>query len=254
MGKDLKNDLKHFCRIGDLDMVKYLLFNNIDEETRNEIIHCDNERLLSNAIYSNQFDIVKYLHELGADLHYHTCDDEYSSALYDIIINERHWNIEMLKYLIDNGCKDLHCYYGWEDDYNLYMISISSGSVEWMELIQGKISDRILFKDDIEKYIKKAFLLGHLNIVNYLEITYRNYFDYTEKYSYCYGYSNNLIKDSLESAINYDHLHVIKYLACRSLIKDIDNKYYLLTDAIIKTRYEIVKYLCELGFDINIWF
>lgn len=86
---DQKNELlKHFCNVGDLKYVKYLVSKDAN-------IHIDYEYPLCGAVINNHLDIVKYLVSKGANVN---ISNEYPLCL--AVINGY---LEIVKYLVSKG-------------------------------------------------------------------------------------------------------------------------------------------------------
>lgn len=202
------------CKHGNLDVVQSLYTNDVD-------IHQYNNLALRYAIREEHYDIVKYICEHGAVL------PEYDPM---IVMCVNHRNLPMVKYLCEifdePSIKDM-----------ALCAAISEGELKIIDYLCTTYFDNATSRTDLnlQNCTTMAIEKGYLDVIQYL---YEHHFDMN-------------IQNDLNAAATLGYLHIVKYLHSIGANIDIDNGYILIKCA-DEGHFDIVKYLCENGVEVNI--
>jgi hypothetical protein len=218
--KTLQRILNKATRRCHLDIIKYI-HNNVDNVY--EYTTYNNNFLVKLSAKMNNFDILKYLHRLHADI---TSEKNYTIK-WAIIKG----NIEMVKYLYEN----IHNYINYN---KLFELTAKWGHLDILKYLQKNIPANISI--NIGKIIDLACRWGHLEMFKYLyELNIQNI-----------NNINNWINLALLKACSYGHLELVKYLHKNgaNIHAFVDGP---INYAVRYSNLNVVRYLCENGANIN---
>jgi len=263
---DITDILLYSCRIGNLDIVKYLI--NIGADYKVSI-----EKALTTASFYGHLEITKYLVDKGTDNKIELVNIDNSKAL---CFAAEKGNLEIVNYLVEAGA-NIHIYGG----YPLYQ-SAGNGHllvVKYLVEAGANIHDRN------DQALKSAIIGNHSHVVKYLvengadvHIGFLefNYKKHSPLMWACSIGNYDMVKCIIEEVelkegllglaimINYENNQAIQK-ACRNHAESLQIVKYLvekgadfrveedlpLCSACSDGNLDIVKYLVELGADIR---
>ena len=155
--KDLEHIAVYIACFGNLDLIKYLIDRGV--KNYNEMVYV--------ASYTNHFDIVKYLIEIGTNIN---IDNYYIIAKCAAYYG----NLEIIKLLISKNVSMTYFY------FDVMYISADNGHLDIVKYIIELIDKGVIVRDeeDDDVYDIKSeyrFILeaaknnGHLDIVEYID-------------------------------------------------------------------------------------